>query len=506
MTATEIVAEYRKCKADYWYYLTTYGKTFDMDTGEIKLFATFNGKYDKPEYREHIHWFLDRIHERILARRRIDKPDICDEKSRQMYVTNSVMAYCTWAILFMDNFRGLVTHEKEDKMDNKTDFNTPFGMVDFMIEHNPEWLKVESFDMIRSHMNIGIKSRNSLLTGDAGIRPGAGGGFDLIYNTEFAHQSFTNQKLAAEREACKGVNILDSTPNGKHNAHAITCEFAEKHPDKSSFLYVPIHWKKRRVDEWYDIKKLDYNGDEAQIAQELDMSREGSVLGRAFKMFKNEHIVDIDPVLFRPGIGVVGFDFGWAHHTAAVFVAPFKDDQWVVLDEYMVSELPPNINARECHAIKNRWGLNSVYWIADPASKQRSQHTGKTFQEIYSGRDDTQPVPIEDRIQFEDADNAIVQGISAVNSLFNKDKLLINRKCTNLIDALNEAVYPTNKNNEVTSDKYKEDWYTDILDALRYAVGKLAKYQGVVNSRQLKTVYRQPQPQGLGMGIYGGGR
>ena len=222
MTVEEIKAEYLKCKGDYWYYLKTYGKTLDKDSGEVKAFATFNGKWDKPEYEEHIHWLLDRVHERVIAKRQIDKPDICDEKSRQMYVTNSIMGYCAWSLLFVDNWRGLITHEKEDKMDNKTDFNTPFGMVDFMLSHNPEWLTPRKDDLIRSHMNIGLKCRNSLLTGDAGMRPGAGGGFDLIYNTEFAHQSFTNMKLAAEREACKGVNILDSTPNGKHNAHAIT--------------------------------------------------------------------------------------------------------------------------------------------------------------------------------------------------------------------------------------------------------------------------------------------
>ena len=498
MTKAEMIREYKKCKSSHWYCLTTYGKTLDKDTGEVKPFATFSGQYDKIEYRDCIRDFLQLIHERVMAKRRIDKPDICDEKSRQMYVTNSVMAYCTWAILFLDYFRGLITHEKESKMDSKTDFNTPFGMIDFMLEHNPDFLKPKPTDLMRSHMNIGLKSRNSLIIGDAGVRPGAGGGFDLIYNTEFAHQTNTHQKLAAEREACKGVNILDSTPNGKHNAHAVTCEFAEKHPKESSFLYVPIHWSKRRIPEWYDIKKRDYNGDEAQIAQELDMSREGSVTGRAFKLFKPNHIVDV-PIDFKPAFAIAGFDFGWVHDTACVLIVPWANDTWVIIDEYADHEKPVHVHAEKVHEKLRRWGLTKVYWIADPSGESRSREVGKSFYEIYN----SESVPIENRIKFEQGDNAVTEGIANINTMFWKDKLLVNKKCVTLIDALNEAKYPTNKNGEPTGDKYEEAWYTDILDALRYGVSRIAKYQKVAEGRQFKTVYPQPRPRGLGMGSYG---
>lgn len=501
MTKNEMIKEIKKCKLDPWYYLTTYWKTFDMETGKVKSFAEYNEQWDIPTYRDKIHELVIMIIDRVRAYRAIKHPDLAIEKTRQMTVTNTISATCGYLISFMNEFRGLFTHEKEEKMDKPGDFNTPFGMIDFGIDKMPDFLKPSKQDMIRSHMKIGLKSRNSLITGDAGIRPGAGGGFHLINNTEFAHQENTNSKLAAETEACKGVNILESTPKGKFNAHAITCEFAQKNPDKTSFLYVPLHWSLRRTKEWYEWKKLSYNGDEARIAQELDMSREGSVTGRVFKLFKPTHLVDIDPLKFRPAISVNGFDFGWIHSTACVFIAPFINDTWVVYDEYMDNEKPVHVHAHEVNEIARRWEVKNNYWTADPSGVSKSREMGKSFYELYQGAD----VPVDDRLRFEPADNAIKEGISSVNTMFWKDKLLISKKCVNLIDALNEAVYPTNKNDEPTQEKYKEDWYTDICDALRYGVSRLAKYQSIVQSRQFNKPYR-PVSQGLGMGAYGGKR
>jgi len=495
-------AEYLKCKKDIWYYLTTYWKTFDMETGKPKLFAQYNEKWDIPEYADKLHELVDMIMARIRARRNIEHPDLAIEKSRQMTITNTLAGICGYCICFIRDFRGLNTHEKEEKMDKPGDFNTPFGMIDYGLDKMPDFLKPTKGNLIRSHMRIGIKNMNSLIIGDAGLRPGAGGGYDLINNTEFAHQENTNSKLAAETEACKGCNIIESTPKGKFNAHALTCDFAEKHPDKTSFKYVPFHWSLRRTKEWYEWKKLSYNGDEARIAQELDMSREGSVTGRAFKLFKPSHIVDIDPVKFRPGIAIIGYDFGWIHATACVMLVPFTNDTWLVVDEYVDNEKPVHVHAHKVHEMVARWELNNVHYVADPSGVSKSREVGKSFYELYSSSE----VPVEDRISFEAGDNAVTDGISAVNTMFWKDKLLVSRKCTNLIDALNEAVFPTNKNGEVTSEKYKENEHTDILDALRYGVSKIAKYQGIVSGRQLNVQYRRPVNRGLGLGIYGGGR
>jgi hypothetical protein len=502
VTPDEIKAEYLKCKGDYWYYLKTYWKTMDKNTGLVKPFATFDNKYDKPEYEDFIHWFLNEVHKRVIAKRQIEKPDIADEKFRQAYMTNSIAALTGYYLSFADNFRGLFTHEKEEKMDSPGDFNTPFGMIDFGMTHLPDWLTPRKDDLTRSHMKIGLKCRNSLLTGDAGDRPGAGGGYDLIYNTEFAHQKNTFAKLAAEIEAAKGPIILDSTPNGSFNAHALTCAFAEKTPEKSSYLFVPIDWYQRRTQEWLELKVKDYNGDDALMAQEIYRSRTGSIKGRAFSHFNIEHITTIDAEKFKPFLSINGFDFGWIHATACVFIAPLDNDRWVVYDEYVDREKPTHIHAEKvCETIR-RWGVTNTHWIADPSGISKSREIGKSFYELYKAVD----IPVENRIAFEEGDNAIKEGITQVNTMFYKSKLLVSSRCVRLIDALNEAKYPVNKRNEPTSEKYEESQFSDILDALRYGVSKLGKYQKLVESRQLNVTYRQPKPQGLGMGIYGGGK
>lgn len=467
MTDKEIVHEYDHCKSDYWYYLTTYYKTIDKDTGEVKPFATFNGKYDRPEYRDVIHVFLDKVHERRIAKRQIKHPDIADEKSRQMYVTNSIMGYITWCLLFVDYFRGLATHEKEDKLDSKVDFNTPFGMIDFGLEHNPPWLKPDKNDIIRSHMTVGLKSRNSLLTGDAGLRPGAGGGYDLIYNTEFAHQSFTNSKLAAEREACKGVNILDSTPNGENNEHAIVCSFAEKNPDLSSFEYVPLLWKLRRTDEWYAIKKRDYNGDDVMIAQELDMSRKRSLKGRVFSSFiQSQHVIDYVPGPL--GITCAGWDFGVGAPTVFV-IATIKNDETIVIDSFFKSGSTPHEIAIE---FKNKCRLlgilpEKVIHIGDPSGDSQPRESALYEPSFKLFRNEG--------ILIRAGNNRILEGIQTINGLFFNNKLKISSKCTVLIDALNKAVFPTDSAGNVTKEAYTCDHpMIDHLDALKYVIRYMA--------------------------------
>jgi hypothetical protein len=504
-------AEYLKCKKDIWYYLTTYWKTFDMETGKPKLFAQYVEKWDKPEYAEKLHWLVDLIMARIRARRNIDHPDLAIEKSRQMTITNTIAGICGYCICFIRDFRGLNTHEKEEKMDKPGDFNTPFGMIDYGLDNMPAFLKPTKGNLIRSHMRIGIKNMNSLIIGDAGSRPGAGGGYDLVNNTEFAHQENTNSKLAAETEACKGCNIIESTPKGKFNAHALTCDFAEKHPDKTSFMYVPFHWSLRRTKEWYEWKKLSYNGDEARIAQELDMSREGSVTGRCFKQFvPAEHVVDLSPDTFKPFIAIVGFDFGWVHDTVGLFIVPFKDDKWIVIDEHVKNQTPVHIHCSEMSAIKNKWNFEQIRYVSDPSGQARSREVGKTFWQLYNPSDkelisNPEFLP-QYRIPFEAGDKVSKESINIINTMFYQSKLFINKRCVHLIDALNEAVYPINRLGQPTSETYKDDWFADPCDALWYGVSKLPKYQGIVNARQLKVQYRQPVARGLGMGNYGGRR
>ena len=474
--------EYLKCLNDYWYYLKTYYKTIDKDTGEIKPFATFNGRYDKPEYEKVIHGFLDKIHVKRIAKRQIKHPDIADEKSRQMYITNSVMGYVAWCILFVDYFRGLVTHEKEDKLDSKTDFNTPFGMIDFGIEHNPPFLKPDKNDIIRSHMAIGLKSRNSLVTGDAGLRPGAGGGYDLIYNTEFAHQSFTNSKLAAEREACKGVNILDSTPNGENNEHAVVCEFAEKNPDLTSFEYIPLLWKLRRLDPWYEIKKKDYNGDDVMIAQELDMSRKRSLKGRVFTHFiQSQHVVSIKPGSIKLGITVCTWDFGVGAPTVCI-LNTIIDKKIVTLDSRFKSGSTPREMVMEFNAMCKAWNIppGVIRHVGDPSGESKPRESADYDSSFELFR--------KEGVYINKGNNRIMEGIQTMNGEFFNGNLLINDLNTVLIDAFNKAVYPTDDNGDIKREVYTcAHPMIDLLDAEKYGVRYMVSMTHVSKTLQDKS-------------------
>jgi len=513
--------EIDKCSAiggwEYFIFDSGHVYTFDKQAGGRKQFGQFNDSWDNPLFVEDIKDVIRKIDEkRRLGRKitdkdlklkRVPKFDILIEKSRQLFMTWAIMAYITWCLLFVPGFRGLITSEKEKKMDSDGDYNTPFGKIDYIISNLPPHLKPKDSDSRRKYLRAGLHSIDTIITGDAGVNPGRGEQVDLIFNDELAHQEHTERKKASQIEACKGVTIDNSTPYGKNNSFYKTRQRAIEEPEDSSVEVVRLHWTQRIKPEYHSEfrrKKLrEYNGDEEMFAQEQEISYEGSVKGRAFKKFISaEHTIpaynqDKDGVLFidkvrkhvKKSMVYNGLDYGFAHRTGAIWITHFGT-QWLVFRDYQVQETPIPVHAEEFNRINAEWGIakNRCLWFGDPAGEQRnvlSEHSDDTASARYA----------EHGIEIIQANNSVKMGIEKINGMFYRSELVILDTCTGIIDALNEAQYHINTNGEPVGEKYKEAWYTDIIDALRYAVMSMEKAHEARTGR----VAQSPQNYQTGM-------
>lgn len=115
-----------------------------------------------------------------------------------------------------------------------------------------------------------------------------------------------------------------------------------------------------------------------------------------------------------------------------------------------------------------KWGvaISSAVFIADPSGQSKPREgTGSSSFDLYKA----------EGLYMLPANNRILEGIQTINSLFYLDKLQINDTCSGLIDALLQAVFPTDENGDVKKEEYKVIHpYIDMLDALRYGCMCLA--------------------------------
>jgi len=452
---------------DPWLFVKTHIKTYDAEKGNFRHFAYFTGKETVPTFRDNIKELIYTLDNLRKQKRTGEFNDLLIEKSRQMYCTTAILAYLLWCLLFVDHFAGLVTSEKSVKIDKKSDPNSLLGRIDMMITQLPVWLQPEPTDLIRNHLTIGIKSRNSMISGDAGVNPGRAGQFDFIFNDEFAFQEFSETKLASEYAAAKGPIVFASTPNGKHNAFY---RLRQSAPTKK-IKKLTWHWSLRRTQAWYDAKKEEYL-DPASLAQEQNISYTGSKSHRAFITFVSA--VNATDISSLPvGEDYIFMDFGWQHPTVILFVRKAKEHLYIY-DMVAASETAVETHATNIINKMKLYGLTpaNYKWFGDPSGHARSRETGQSSYDLFV-------LAIHKltniKITINQATNKVKEGIEAVNTAFKLQTVIISDKITLLVDALNEATYPVNAQGEISSEKYKDDWTADYCDVVRYAIATLSQ-------------------------------
>lgn len=249
--------------------------------------------------------------------------DVGIEKSRDMGASWINLAALTWLWQFspMNNF--LVVSRNESYVDGPSNPKSLFWKIDFLLDHQPKWLKPEGVK--RTSMHIGNLENGSVIDGESTTgEVGRGDRRTAILLDEFAAFSVADGYNAqAATQSATNCRIYNSTPKGRANAfyeviangkkngsaEIITMHWSA-HPEKNKGLYTSerdpatgrlkvkllddwkgfVEIKRQKVlypdnypfvlDEkvhspWYD-RECDRSPSKMLIAQELDIDWAGS--------------------------------------------------------------------------------------------------------------------------------------------------------------------------------------------------------------------------------------
>ena len=294
--------------------------------------------FDLYDYQEE---FIAVFMAEVTKARRGEPAGVRTEKSRQMGDTWLMMAIELYTLKFWRNFQGLNLSRKEQKVDDGGQNSTAdslHGKIRFLYEN---LAGEERFPLEVRHLSLANPVRRGSIVGEA-ANPHAGRGGTFLYGlwdeTAATENSFTI--YAAWEQAGKCPFYL-STPQGKSNLFAESRRFDTlrqvrhhwtMHPRKGAGKYVcpggiphsgtslPCPGGEWRS-PWYDeqCKRMPPE----LVAQELDISYERSLNGRAFPEFDAARHGVPELEVEADGVFVMSIDPGVT--TAAAVLLQFVD-------------------------------------------------------------------------------------------------------------------------------------------------------------------------------------
>ena len=263
--------EYIKCAADPIYFLNNYGFVFNAKKRMVTKMTCF-------PYQENCLTDFNDFQNNIIL------------KSRQTGLSVITAGYVAWRLLFRKDEKILIVANDGD------------GAVRFLatvkqfLDYTPGWLSPGGGERPIDNQKFIKLSNNSYAQAKASSpQAGRGDSLTLLVLDETAfieHAESIWMAAGMALSATQGKCIMISTPNGTGNLYHGTWEGAE---DKSNdFHFNTVHWTENEFcaeglelrtnkdgeDEqwspWYEEQCRRYKFDNVKIAQELDLSFEGS--------------------------------------------------------------------------------------------------------------------------------------------------------------------------------------------------------------------------------------
>ena len=157
---------------------------------------------------------------------------------------------------------------------------------------------------------------------------------------------------------------------------------------------------------------------------------------------------------------IVGIDPGFRHMAAAVFCSVSPEGVWTVFDEVALKNRTIREVCEEILARSVRWGRTPRWYVIDPASRNRSSHTGRSDQMEYA---DHGVVTIAGQ-------NSVVAGLQRMKGLLSEGRLVVASNCPVTIDQFRKYRWESAKRGEGEGREAPIKKDDHLLDALRYAV------------------------------------
>lgn len=260
----------------------------------------------------------------------------------------------------------------------------------------------------------------------------------------------------------KGEVIFISTPKGFSAFYELyNMELTDS--DYKSFHFTSYDNPHLSKDE---IDKARQEITETRFAQEY-LADFKKVEGLVYKEFDRvRHLYTDKPKdIFYEFLG--GVDFGFTHPAAVTHVYKTSDGIYYVDNEWYQKSRTEAQIADYVLSCK----FNKVYPDPEnPSAIQVLAQKGVNVREVTKGKD------------------SVKAGIDRVRDLFKQNKLLINKRCTNLISELESYCYPDSKDGGPTSENpIKEN--DDLADSLRYIIYMEHLYRKKIISEKPRPVF-----------------
>lgn len=248
------------------------------------------------------------------------------------------------------------------------------------------------------------------------------------------------------REQSKVLFI--STPRGRNNWFS---RFYERGFDDDHPAWASIHatWKDNPRSIISDIDEARNTMSNNEFSQEY-LADFCVFEGQIWEFDRDSCVRDLSELDTREMDIIAGLDVGFRDPTAFCVIAyDSHEDIYYVLDEYLNSELVTSRQAKAIKILEEKYNIDFIF--IDSANQQ----TRADFAYDYD-------------INCNNAKKSLLDGISHVGSIVEKGKLIVDTKCTNTLNTLDQYQWDANPN--LILEKPKHNKYCHMADALRYAI------------------------------------
>jgi len=374
----QAIKEYTRCKSDAQYFIHTYCWTFnakETDPTKPKIF--------KMEPFPHL---VDLIKE--LESALANKQPIIIEKSREMCISWTLMAWQLHKALFTEGWMSLNISRKESEVEDTG--KTPkslFGRLDFMYKHLPAFLKMRAENPF---LTFKVQSNNSYISGES-ANPNAGRDtqYSFILIDEAGMVGCLDEMWQSVSNSAD-VICLNSTPPREGLAH----KFSQlRFMKDSNFKILRYHWSQHpyKDAEWFIRKTA--NMTEEDIARELEINYEKSASLKIYHEFDEEvHVPSFDIPYNKLLPLYMSWDFGLDDPEFVLFIQIDVNSDGnrrvTVLDEYEKRNL---LTIEHCVNLKKKLAIlrfassyDSIKCYGDPEGSKRERTSRQNIIQQYS--------------------------------------------------------------------------------------------------------------------------
>lgn len=363
--------EIESCKRDPLYFFRNYLRTdrnptmYDNTYPDILPFIPFPFQ---EEYIKEVWESITEWNKPIQDRDPSVLTNVFIEKSRQMWISWITAGILLYWFLFHHHKYTIISRTAEE-VDTAWDMDSMFEKIRFMIRELPNWMIPKWFskelgrNKTNAYMRITDPNTGASITWKS-ANPDAGrwGTRNAIFMDEMAFMQNANtiNKAAWNNTPCR---IFNSTPNWEWNEFYRMRKLCFERVDKETWrvLLPEIKWLRYHrsehphyTEEWYKRKTKGMTRE--QIAQELEIDYNTSIIGRVYPSFPSESI-DIEYDFQKPLYVWMDNSHWWQDPNSIICMQP-NWAYWDIIDAIEIYQ-PPEYCA-EYLTCQPRFQLNNV--------------------------------------------------------------------------------------------------------------------------------------------------